>query len=392
MINNDSLSILKLFTRKLANCRYKVAPKALVEYMKGGRFGYTCEEGEEIVVTNEYVFASDVTAVVAHIRNIFKEPHIFLRKDEVIQNTAVASKMDNVSLSETYKDEKIWRVKNGAVAPEFVHAYVYEDNLAIYENRFICYLIDELYEIVSKKIRELVLKLRTLNGLMGGVECFTAEEYVAFADEKGGIPVLANDKDATAGAIGELIKAKKTLVALKSRELYLACKKAGVFNIKNLHITNILEGDPDYNYCYNFYINYLNKEPIFTTESKMYLGFVTVNLFKVLTDLGFAVSEENENVGISNSAHLKFEKVVFEKAPFTVTFSKEGEDGVMMTVKVVPDGNEGKYLFRAVNGARAKMIPEFSDTSSYAKSIAKATEGVLCALLVLLFLCLFPML
>ena len=207
-MKNDSLNILKLFTRKLANCRYKVAPDALVKYMEEGRFGYTCSKDSEDVVTNEFVFADDVATLVSHIRSIFKEPHIFLKKEDVIQNTTVASKFDSVSLRQTYKDDKIWRVKNGTVAPEYIHAYVYEDNLAIYENRFIVYLIDLLLEMVPKKINELMVGLETLNKQMGSVDnqCFTPFDYVDFADEQGGIPVLLNADATIVQIINSLIK------------------------------------------------------------------------------------------------------------------------------------------------------------------------------------------
>ena len=66
-MNNDSLTVLKLFTRKLANCRHKVTPAAVTEYMNKGRFGYTCEEGKEIVVTNDSVFADDMSMAVLTI-------------------------------------------------------------------------------------------------------------------------------------------------------------------------------------------------------------------------------------------------------------------------------------------------------------------------------------
>ena len=34
-----------------------------------------------------------------------------MKKDYIIQNASVASKFDNVSINETYKDEKIWKIK-----------------------------------------------------------------------------------------------------------------------------------------------------------------------------------------------------------------------------------------------------------------------------------------
>ena len=376
-MKNDSLTILKLFTRKLANCRYRVSPDALVKYMEEGRFGYTCQTGSEDVITNEFVFADDVTTLVSHIRSIFKEPHIFLKKEEIVQNVTVASKIDNVSLRQTYKDDKIWRVKHGQIAPEFVHAYVYEDNLAIYENRFIVYLIDLLLETVTKKINELMLNLETLNKQMGAKdnECFTPFDYVDFAEEQGGIPVLLNADATIVKIINSLIKSKKLLIAFQTRELYIACKKAGKFNVNGLKATNIFLNDKDYFYCYNFYLNYLNKEPIFTTESKMYFGFVTVNLLSALIKSGFTLAEDAENIKINNSAHLTYSGLKFTKDTFTIDVTQQAEDEILFTVTNLVDSNTAKYVFKVVSSAVAKNMADFGSVSSYAKKLIENQES-----------------
>ena len=44
-MTKKSFEILKTFTRKLANCRYRVAPTTLIEDLKSGGFGYSVEEG-----------------------------------------------------------------------------------------------------------------------------------------------------------------------------------------------------------------------------------------------------------------------------------------------------------------------------------------------------------
>ena len=106
---SENLTILKSFARKLANCRFKVPADDLIEYFKGGQYGYDVVDGEEIVVTNESVFADSVATVIAYIRSAFKDPHIFLKKEEIIQNVAVASHIDNETLRMNYKDSKLWK-------------------------------------------------------------------------------------------------------------------------------------------------------------------------------------------------------------------------------------------------------------------------------------------
>ena len=144
-MKNKNLEVLKLFTRKLANCKYSVPADKLTAYLKEGNFGYTFDKNSDNIVTNDSVFAEELALVTERIRAIFEEPHISLKQEDIVRNVSVATEYDNRSLSETMKDEKLWRVKLNEAKPEFIHTYVREDNLAIYENCFICYLVDYLY-------------------------------------------------------------------------------------------------------------------------------------------------------------------------------------------------------------------------------------------------------
>ena len=130
-MKND-IEILKVFTRKLANCKYSVPAEKLTQYLKEGSFGYSFDPNGDNLITNDSVFADEVATAVEHIRSIFNDPHITLKQEEVIRNVSVASEFDTRALSDTMKDEKLWRVKLNKAMPEFVHTYVREDNLAIF--------------------------------------------------------------------------------------------------------------------------------------------------------------------------------------------------------------------------------------------------------------------
>ncbi|MBO5713639.1 MAG: DUF2357 domain-containing protein [Clostridia bacterium] len=366
-MKNNSLSILKNFTRKLANCRYRVAVDTLVDDLLEGGFGYTTEEGLKEVVNNDFVLADDFETLLESIRVIFRSPRLHLKKENVVMRAEAASKFDTTTLKATYKDEKLWRIKDGAPSPEYVHSYVYEDDYAIYENRFVCFVIDEILQEVSKKINELAKTIETLNKKMGAKKkSFSPNDYVNFIGEEA--PVLITDDDVNVKIFTSLIKSKKWLISLKSTPLYLACKKAGTFNPLGLKPTNILTKDSTYYTVYNFYLNYLNKEPSFQTEQGMYLGYVTVNLFAALKQLGFVVNEETSKVGITNSAAIKFNKVEFSLNAFRVVLSQE-ENAVVMTVKT-PDDNEGKYLFKVLSNEESAKDKSFTTVTNYVKKLS----------------------
>jgi hypothetical protein len=200
---------------------------------------------------------------------------------------------------------------------------------------------------------------------------FSSNDYFDFLDLE--TPVLITDDDVNVKIIESLVKSKKWLLSLKSMPLYLACKKESKFNPLGLKPTNLLTKDPTYYKVYNFYLNYLNKEPLLQSEQSMYLGYFTVNLFNALYKFGFKVLDETKKVGITNSGVIRFSQVKFNKNEFTVILSQE-ENGVLMTVKT-PDDNEGKYLFKVITKGESNKIKGFT-LSNYAKTLNNS-DGVI---------------
>ncbi|MBE7084661.1 MAG: hypothetical protein E7368_01240 [Clostridiales bacterium] len=357
MSNNHK--ILKLFTRKLANCRYKVPVKSLIDYMDKGQFGYTVDEENNELVTNESVFASSVASLITHIRSIFKDPHIFLKKEEIIQNISVASHINNETLRMNYKDSKLWKTKALDSSPEFVHTFVYEDDYAIYENRFISCLIDTVYEIVVKKVNEIKATIETLNSkITNQKDVLSLPEgiYLDYAEAEGGVPVILSSSDNRVGVLDMLIKNKKSLISLKQTPIYKACKKAGDFDMLALKTTNILLHDKHYNYCYEFYLNYLKRDIDFTSLNNMYKGFLTVNLICALNKYGFACENPVEEMLISNSATLKFSEIAFVKDPFQITLALGKQNDLICTVKNLVSGSAIQHNILIVHSSDERLV------------------------------------
>ena len=371
-MSNNSLSILKNFTRKLANCRYRVLVNSLIDDLNNGGFGYTVR-GKKAVDNNDFVIADDFETLLESIRVIFRAPRLHLKKESVVMRAEAASNLTPASLRATFRDEKLWRIKDGTPSPEFVHTHVYEDDFAIYENRFVCYVIDRILEEVSKKINELAKMVETLNKKMGAKrkKSFTPAEYLNFLNAE--TPVLITDDDVNVKILESLIKSKKWLISLKSTPLYSACLKEGVFNPLGLKPTNLLTKEPTYHNVYNFYLNYLNKDPVLQSEQGMYLGYVTVNLFSAITKLGYQVSEETQKIGVTNAGALRFNNLEFYKDAFKIRLSQQ-ENAVVMTV-VAPDGNEGKYIIKVLSKEGAGKIDGFTNVADYVRSF-DGVEGV----------------
>ncbi|MBQ9118285.1 MAG: hypothetical protein IJY11_03680 [Clostridia bacterium] len=370
-MSQESKKVLSSFTRKLANCRNTVSVKNLVEYFEGGKYGYSIDDGIPTVVTNDFAFADDIANLVTHIRAIFKSPRLFLKKENIIQNVSVATKMDVQSMQATYRDDKNWKVDGGEPHPELVHTFAYEDNYAIYENRFVCALIDAVYDIVSKKVNQLCWNFDTLSGKIKSHKeiPFNSVEFLQFADAQEGIPLLVANDSPEVNVVGSLIKSKKRLQSLRGRELYVQCKKAEKFSLKSVRNTNILTFDADYNFCYNFYLNYLYREPVLATPKQMYFNFVNVNLFRALTLCGYELVEKDATISVSNSIKLRYNEVAFANDLFTITVSPTEEGNLTLKVKANPDFSESTFTVYVVDKGTVTENREFSGINAYAREL-----------------------
>ncbi len=365
---NTSTLVLKNFSKKLANCTQNVPLYRILEYFDNGMYGYTAEEDCDEVITNDYVFADDIATCITHIKKIIKDPHIFLKKERVIQNVSVANKMDNEALMDNYKDPKHWTNPEGKdPEPEYVHSYVNEDTFAIYENRFITAFIDLLIDRVTKKLNFLKNKLCTVNKLLSEEESaefgvgFDADSYVDLVQEE--LPVVVSVKKPITRIFALLTKDKKDLVNLQSTPFYIECKKAGKFDINAVNLTNILMHDFEYNYCYLFFIKYIRKDHMVTTESQAYYGFALINLIKAITSLGFTYEEES-SLFASSKAHIKFESLQFTGDMLSLELTQCKNRDILLTLTCNASRSKASYLIKIMHSTDAYAqinVPAFCD-------------------------------
>ena len=90
-------------------------------------------------------------------------------------------------------------------------------------------------------------------------------------------------------------------------------------------------------------MNYFDKDVNISSEPQMYYNFVEVGLFTAINNLGFMPLEDNENLSVSNSAHVKFNKLSFAKSPFVISVIQKNDNLVVEVVNET-DGNTANYL------------------------------------------------
>ena len=356
---SENITILKSFARKLANCKFKVSANELITLFQGGQYGYDRVDKEEFVVPNESVFADSVATVISYIRSAFKDAHIFLKKEEVIQNVAVASHNDNETLRMNYKDSKLWKLKTLDASPEFVHAFVYEDDLAIYENCFLSYLIDTLFEILTRRLNAMKVGMATLaKDENGKKQVLTRGAFMQMQKQSVQPISLVTCENAKVTIFNSFLKSRKRLTQLKQHPIYVACKKKGEFNILNLHATNIFIADKNYHYCYNFYLNSLKTDTCVTSEGKMYQTFVAMHFLFALDKLGFAT--KGQEVMLGQFGEVKFDGVTMQKGAFSVTLTRKADDEVFCKVVNTVSGSVAEYAIDIFHSSQLSSYTSLS--------------------------------
>lgn len=374
-MNQQSAKILENFARKMANCRHNVTVQSLVEHLGRGKFGYSYLKDGSGVELNEFVYAEDVMLVINQIRNIIKEPHIFLKREGIIQNASVANNIDTEALLETYTDYKLWKVKGDEYEPEIVHSFVNEDNLAIYENCFIAHLIDLLLRHCIENITRLMNSVKTINEMSGINELpkgAVSEKYFDFLESNNGEPPILADCDGPdVVTLNTFIKCQKILQSLKQTEFYKECKKNKRFVLMALKPTNILMMDKRYNYCYLFYNNIIRNNRAKKID-QAYVSFVAINFFELLLDNGFELESEDVTVNVSRSGVMSIEDLKFNKEPFTITINKELDSRVLtFDVRLNPENTSARYTIDVLENVAYEELSGKPDVNMYAYRLDK---------------------
>ena len=139
----------------------------------------------------DFLWIDDYKSTINTIRTIISKPKIHLRMDKVLLNSNIASKVDTLGMRMTVKDSRLWKKKDNEFSPEYIYANVYEDELPIYENRFITLLINKMYLFVSFQLAKLYEKTGELSSFvdkdniaLGDMEAIKSSSYFYKEDDE----------------------------------------------------------------------------------------------------------------------------------------------------------------------------------------------------------------
>lgn len=327
---------------------------------------------QEVVCEKDREYLRKISTMLHIIMSIMSHPHIDNRREEVVTRIEQAKQLSNEDFSRVLKDGSLWRRHDVKLIPENVYYHQNVDELLIYENRFICLVLD----LIEKDINDYVnLYVKMLPSLKNGI-----------------LPRLDGSRPKRLLTYAELLKRKVNY--LKNTHFYKEVSKAKKIT-GAVTRTNILLKDNLYGRVYRFY-----KEELLSEEKTVSIAllrdyFRALSL-KEISARGFKLKKQTKEAKI-------FENDVFllsmsdeegtRETKFTVTLKQQGIvskhllilslSSSFSDVEKVPDGYDGVSVlscfgyahFDKKAGSYDRIYPETAIVKSYFDEIVGLVES-----------------
>ena len=105
---------------------------------------------QDFSIEHDRNFLHEVAAVLNVIVSIIYHPHLANKHEEVIIRIEQAQQLSREDFFDTVRDTRLWKEHDVRMIPEEVHYHQHIDELRIYENRFVGFLVDVIDRELSK--------------------------------------------------------------------------------------------------------------------------------------------------------------------------------------------------------------------------------------------------
>jgi len=318
--------------------------------------------------TIDFPWLSEFEMITNKILAISKNPRTHIRVYKDVVNSEAAVKIDNNDLIETIKTPKFWKLNDDEeYRPEYVYTDTYETDIAIYENRFICHLVDKMNMALSNAINYVLRHVRYINknymhnyippsdirDIIHKANFtsfyYSRKEILYRAKEEANIPLLTLTDARFVPLLRRLLNAKRNLTHIISTVFYKTVKKAKVVLESEIRPTNLLMGDKLYAPCFRFYFKLKRIKPAKDFINKIdvlcFRDYITLDLLTTLEDMGFIFNDKvripfkNKHIDINN---LTVERK--DKIQCTINAKSEDLIDVLFTLGTPDMFNEDYYI------------------------------------------------
>lgn len=221
---------------------------------------------QKISYEEDCSYFKEVLSLLGIVSSIAEKPHVSTRREEVFARIEQAGQLSSDDFTRVCRDGSLWKRHGLKMVPEELYYFRIEDELCIYENRFIVLLID----LIGKEITE----LKRVYG------------------ER--LPRLGENTDVLdAGNVGTALdfarNIEKRISYLKNTGFYkIVCKEKPLKG--RIVPTNILLKDLKYRACFQFYNGFLKYQSE-GDRAEDVCSVIKIYILKALHKLGFELNE-----------------------------------------------------------------------------------------------------
>ncbi len=258
---------------------------------------------QDLYFDHDLSYFNEVERVLSYIYSISQRPYINTKTNDLIVRADVAAQLNETDRIMTIQDTTTWRKKGNELSPEYVHYHEYVDQLAIYENIFIVYLLNLIGDDL---VRYQVFYISTLN----------------MYDYKSTDLSTGQPKQET--AVKTLNRLINLVSRIKETKFYKEVSRVKTKMGGQIVPTNILMQSPLYRRCYIFYNEFISSVDYKKLNSDI-TSYYYVLLLKNLKERKYKY--EGEEVTIYRKGTNSF------TIPSTVKLSSKEEDITISYIK-----------------------------------------------------------
>lgn len=279
---------------------------------------------QKISYEEDCSYFKEALSLLGIILSIAEKPHVSTRREEVFARIEQAGQLSADDFKRVCRDGSLWKRRGVKMVPEELYYFRNEDELCIYENRFIVLLID----LIGKEITELK---RVYGERLPRIGENTDELYAGDAGM----------------ALDFARNIEKRVAYLKNTGFYKIVGKEKPLKGR-ISPTNILLKDLKYRACFKFYNGFL-KYQCEGEEAEDLRSIIKIYILKSLKKLGFDLKE---------GKNLNEYKACGKEFSLNFDFNKKGAVILDITHKI--SKKTVKYALFAEDGRSAEAAEEFT--------------------------------
>ena len=125
--------------------------------------GFESSTLQDLSFKTDLEFFDEISLMLSIISSIISHPLISNKFEDVIVRTELAPSLSSEKFMDTLKDPSLWKEDGLTMIPEFVHYQQNIDEIRIYENRFICHILNLIEMELSKYNDFYISMIHTIN-------------------------------------------------------------------------------------------------------------------------------------------------------------------------------------------------------------------------------------